>query len=80
MAGKVWLPVDVYFLSNGFPLTHERTEVVEERLARMGYRLKDSESFMELHERIMGKFYKGKDKVHTLRIWNKDKKKKTKEG
>jgi hypothetical protein len=80
MADKVWIPIDVYFLSNGFPLTHERSEVVQERLARMGYRLKDLEKFMEVHERIMGKFYKGKDKVHTIRVWSKNKKKKSKVG
>jgi len=73
MAGKVWMPIDVYFLSNGFPLTHEMSEVVEARLLRMGYRLKDPKRFIEVHEAIMKNFYKGKDAVHTQRTQNKKK-------
>lgn len=78
MADKTWIPVDVYFLSNGFPFTHERTEMVEERLARMGYRLRDPESFMEVHERIMSRFYAWKDTVHIQTKYYK--KRKPKEG
>ena len=78
MAGKTWIPVDVYFLSNGFPFTHERTEMVKERLFRMGYCLKDPESFMEVHEKIMGSFYSWKDTVHIQTKYYK--KRKSKEG
>jgi len=73
MAGKAWIPIDVYFLSNGFPLTHERKEMVEERLARMGYKLKKPKRSLEMHEKLMGKFYKGKDTVHIVRVPKKKK-------
>jgi len=75
---RIWIPVDAYFLSQGFPLTHERTEKAMERLKKMGYKLKDPESFMEIHERIMARFYKGKDRVHTQKAWKKYKGKKYK--
>ena len=78
MEGKAWIPVDVYFLSNGFPFTHERAEMVEVRLSRMGYMLKDPKSFIEVHERIMGRFYAWKDTVHTQTKYYK--KRKSKEG
>ena len=73
MANKAWIPVDVYFLSNGFPFTHERKEIVAERLARMGYRLKKPKRSLEMYEKLMGGFYKGKDTVHIIRIWKKKK-------
>ena len=71
MANKAWIPVDVYFLSNGFPLTHERKEMVAERLTRMGYRLKRPRRSLEMHEKLIGSFYKGIDMVHIVRIWKK---------
>jgi hypothetical protein len=52
--------------------------MVEERLARMGYRLKDPKSFMEVHEKIMGRFYGWKDTVHIQTKYYK--KRKPKEG
>ena len=67
MAGKVWIPIDVYFLSNGFPLTSERIDMVEVRLKKMGYELKDTDSFKEIHERLIDKFYGHKDKVHIIK-------------
>ena len=78
MADKTWIPVDVYFLSNGFPFTHERAEMVEERLARLGYHLTDPKSFMEVHEKIMSRFYAWKDTVHIQTKYYK--KRKPKEG
>ena len=78
MADKTWIPIDVYFLSNGFPFTHERAEMVEERLSRMGYRLKDPKNSMEVHNKIMSKFYSWKDTVHTQTKYYK--KRKPKEG
>ena len=67
MAGKVWIPIDVYFLSNGFPLTSERIDMMEIRLKKMGYELKAPDIFKEIHERLIDKFYGYKDNVHIVK-------------
>ena len=74
MADKVWIPIDVYFMSRGFPLTHERAEKVRQRLESMGYSLDDLDSFKEIHEKLMDEFYRYKDMVHIKKERTKKKK------
>ena len=71
MQNKRWIPIDAYFLSNGFPTTSERADMVEKRLKKMGYDFRDPERFKEIHQRLIDSFYKHRDKVHTLKTGRK---------
>ena len=71
MQNKRWIPIDAYFLSNGFPTTSERADMVEKRLKRMGYDFRNPERFAEIHQRLIDSFYRHRDAVH---IQRKDKK------
>jgi hypothetical protein len=47
LEGNNWLPIDVFFLVNGFPLTCELLEDVVEKIKKLGY-----EVTPELMERL----------------------------
>ena len=67
MQNKRWIPIDAYFLSNGFPTTSERADMVQARLKRMGYDFKNPEKFKEIHQRLIDSFYRHRDAVHIQR-------------
>ena len=71
MKDKRWIPIDAYFLSNGFPTTSERADMVQVRLKRMGYAFKNPERFKEIHQRLIESFYRHKDKVHIQKAGRK---------
>ena len=71
MKDKRWIPIDAYFLSNGFPTTSERADMVQVRLNRMGYDFKNPERFKEIHQRLIDSFYRHKDKVHIQKAGRK---------
>ncbi|MBN2073618.1 MAG: hypothetical protein JW770_06715 [Actinobacteria bacterium] len=67
MQNKRWIPIDAYFLSNGFPTTSERADMVQVRLKRMGYDFKNPERFKEIHQRLIDSFYRHRNAVHIQR-------------
>lgn len=71
MQNKRWIPIDAYFLSNGFPTTSERADMVQVRLKRMGYDFNNPERFKEIHQRLIDSFYRHRDKVHIQRAGRK---------
>ena len=67
MQNKRWIPIDAYFLSNGFPTTSERADMVQVRLKKMGYDFRDPEKFKEIHQRLIDSYYRHRDAVHIQR-------------
>lgn len=59
-----WIPIDVYLMVTGFPLTCELSQDIVRRLAQLGFMV-DDPSFLERHEKRISSYYRYKDGVHT---------------